>query len=77
MPVAAVAETVMLSAMSVNTAARADDVPVKLCVPVNVLFAVVTGRLAPAKVVAPVPPLEGCKTPDVLAPGARLIGRGG
>ena len=50
-PVAAVADTVATSAASFRTMAVAEDVPEKVCVPVNVLATLTTAILAAAKVV--------------------------
>jgi hypothetical protein len=55
-PVAAVADTVVTSATSFKTIASVDDEPENVCVAVKVLAALTTGMLAPASVVAPVPP---------------------
>ena len=63
-PVAAVADTVATSAVLLRTIAVADEVPEKVCVPVKVLATLTTGILAPAKVVAPVPPEAMAKVAD-------------
>jgi len=55
-PVAAVADTVVVSAALANTAANVLDDPVNVCVFVNEFAAVVTGILAADNVVCPVPP---------------------
>ena len=55
---------VVVSAASFRTTAVADEVPAKVCVPVKVLATLTTGILAPAKVVAPVPPEPIAKVAD-------------
>ncbi|NBS75391.1 MAG: hypothetical protein EBT78_17630 [Betaproteobacteria bacterium] len=56
MPVAAVAEIVEVSVALINAEAKEAVAPVNVCLAVNELAAVVTAILAPANVVAPVPP---------------------
>ena len=57
MPVAAVAETVAVSIILEVFTSAFDEVPAKVCTPVNVFATCTTGIFAPAKVLAPVPPL--------------------
>jgi hypothetical protein len=60
-----VAEIVVTSAALVKISASTDDVPANVCVAVKVLATLTTAMLAPARVVAPVPPLAiGKAVPD-------------
>ena len=55
-PVAAVAEMVAVSSIFVALWLAFEEVPLKVCRPVNVFATLTTGRFAPARVDAPVPP---------------------
>lgn len=70
MPVAAVAETVATSKILEVFMSALDEVPVKVCNPVKVFATFVTGIFAPAKVVAPVPPLAIGSCPDTSVASA-------
>jgi homogentisate 1,2-dioxygenase len=81
-PVAAVADTVAVSAAPFNANASADDDPLKVCVAVNVPALVKRGTTAvsmatlPVDVIAekdiPVPAATDVTVPDAAAPKLRL-----
>ena len=74
-PVAAVADTVATSIILEVFISAFDEVPVKVCNPVNVFATFVTGMFAPASVLAPVPPLAIAKVPaTVTAPLVAVAG---
>ena len=82
MPVAAVADTVATSAASFKTVAIADDVPLKVCVPVQVLLAdkdtpaagVVDCQVVPLEVsTLPVVPGATTCTAEVPLPNMTLL----
>ena len=63
MPVAAVADTVATSIILEVFKSAFDVVPTNVCKPVNEFATLVTGMFAPAREVAPVPPLETASVP--------------